>query len=365
MNLVPSYSPIYALTRGEVIESLHDGAIVVVDVNGELVAWYGDPEAVTFLRSSAKPFQALPFLAHGGKQAYGLSDREVAIMCASHSGTDEHVQLVNQIQQKTGVREDELLCGVHFPIHKPTAEALRERQEQPTPNSHNCSGKHTGMLAFTRLLDEKEAVQVDNLPYIDPSHPIQQEILSTFALMCGLPVEGISRGVDGCSAPIFAAPLRNVALGYARLCDPDAGGIYPPALSSACNSVTSAMIANPDMVGGPERFDTVLMGVGRGRFIAKGGAEAFQGVGLMPGVLGPGSPAAGIAIKVADGDKRASVGAAVTIETLDQLGVLTPQDREALSAFNPRHPVKNWRKLTVGQAYPLFSLNFNESGPER
>ena len=220
------------------------------------------------------------------------------------------------------------------------------------------------MLAFTHLLAELEGRSVDSLPYIDPSHPIQQEILSTFALICGMPAEGVSRGVDGCSAPIFAAPLRNVALGYARLCDPDTGGIHPQALRSACNAVTSAMIANPDMVGGPERFDTMLMGVGQGRFVAKGGAEAFQGVGLMPGVLGPGSPAAGIAIKVADGGKRASVGAAVTIETLDQLGVLTDKDRRALSVFGPRHPVTNWRNLTVGEAYPLFSLNFNDSRPE-
>jgi L-asparaginase II len=350
------YSPIYEFTRGTIVESIHFGSVAVVDVYGKLVAWYGDPKAVTFLRSTAKPFQALPFIQHGGQNVYHLSQREVALICASHSGTDEHVAVVQQIQMKTGVTEADLLCGVHTPSHEPTAEAMRERKEQPTPNRHNCSGKHTGMLAYTRMLDLSEHLDAGGLDYIDPQHPIQREILSTFAEMCDLLPDQVSKGIDGCSAPNFAVPLRNAALAYARLCDPETGGVSPTERASACRKITSAMMANPDMVGGPGRFDTRLMEVGQGRIVAKGGAEGYQGVGLMPGALGPGSPALGIALKISDGDLKSRARPAVTLEVLRQLGALSSSELGLLSEFGPAAPVHNWRKIVVGRARPSFEL---------
>lgn len=350
------YSPIFELTRGGIVESIHFGAVAVVDVYGKLVAWYGDPKTVTFLRSTAKPFQALPFIQHGGQDFYHLTPREVALLCASHSGTDEHVAVVQKIQMKTGVSEADLLCGVHPPSHEPTAEALRERKEQPTPNRHNCSGKHTGMLAYTRMLDLPEHPDASDLDYIDPQHPVQQEILSTFAEMCELPVDQVVEGIDGCSAPNFAVPLRSAALAYARLCDPETGGVMPAERAAACRTIHAAMMANPDMVGGPGRFDTRLMGVGQGRIVAKGGAEGYQGVGLMPGALGPGSPALGIALKISDGDLKSRARPAVTLEVLRQLGALSASELGLLSEFGPATPVHNWRKIVVGQAHPRFEL---------
>ena len=347
-----TYNPVYEFARGETVESVHNGAIAVVDVHGNLIAWYGAPDSVTFLRSTAKPFQALPFIERGGLETYHLSSREIAVMCASHSGTDEHVDTVRAIQAKTGVEESELLCGVHDPFHKPTAMALLERKERPTSNRHNCSGKHTGMLAFVGMGEQFAA----DLPYIDPAHPLQEEILRTFAEMCDLPVERVRVGIDGCSAPNFAVPLRNVALAYARLCDPDAGGVASGERAAACRTIVSAMTSNPDMVGGPGRFDTRLMQVTQGRLVAKGGAEGYQGLGLMPGALGPESPAMGIALKIGDGDARNKVHAAVAVEVLRLMDVLSGDELEALSEFGPRLPVHNWRKVVVGQAYPTFEL---------
>jgi L-asparaginase II len=202
-----------------------------------------------------------------------------------------------------------------------------------------------------------EQMPLQELAYIDPKHNIQREILTTFAEMCMMPVDQISIGTDGCSAPIFAVPLYRAALAYARLCDPETGNVLPEARLQACRQVTKAMIAHPDMVAGPERFDTLLMEVGQGRFVAKGGAEAFMGVGLMRDALGPGSPALGIAIKIADGGGRSSVLPAVTLEVLRQLGALSESDLEALSAFGTCFPVKNWRQLVVGRASPVFSLS--------
>jgi L-asparaginase II len=351
------YVPLYAVGRGKIIESLHNGAIAVVDATGKLVAWMGDPYAVTFLRSSAKPFQALPFLEQGGQAAFGLTPREIALACASHSGTDEHVAVVHSMQMKAGISEADLLCGVHHPYDEATAEAMRESKEPPTPNRNNCSGKHTAMLAFTHLNQTGNSDSAETLTYIDPRHPIQQKILHTFAEMCDVPAKEIEIGIDGCSAPNFAIPLYNAALAYARLCDPQAGGVSGQARVDACHIITSAMMFNPDMVGGPGRFDTRLMEVSGGRLLVKGGAEGFQAIGIMPGGLYPNSPAHGVAFKISDGDQKSRARPAVALEILRQLGALSQRDLDMLAEFGPVSPVENLRRLVVGECRPVFQLN--------
>lgn len=355
-----SYLPIFQLTRGEIVESIHFGAVAVVDASGKLVAWYGDPQIVTYLRSSAKPFQAIPLFENGGIQHYRLTQREVALICASHSGTDEHVEVVRSIQSKTGVTEQDLMCGIHPSYHKATADLMASRGETPTPNRHNCSGKHTGMLAYARM---KGFIEQSDIPYIAPDHPVQQDILRTFAKMCHIPTQEVRIGIDGCSAPNFAVPLYNSALAFARLCDP--GGL-PDARTAACRAITSAMMTYPDMVGGPDNFDTLLMSTLNQRVVCKGGAEGYQAFGLMPGALGQGSPALGVAFKISDGDlkghnrpvedPRGRVRPAVALEILHQLGAISPDELNKLADFGPTFIVDNWRKVKVGQANPCFEL---------
>ncbi len=343
---MPSYLPVIELTRGPIVESIHFGAIAVVDINGNLVASFGDADTVTFLRSSAKPFQALPFIELGGDQFFGLTEKEVALMCASHSGTDEHVRVVQGMQKKIGISEKNLMCGTHAPTYQVTAKAMLLRGEEPTPNRHNCSGKHTGMLAHAVLR------QLPLEDYININHPVQQAILHTFAEMCGLPADKIVLGTDGCSAPNFAIPLRNAALGYARLCDPSQ---LAPERVAACRRITHAMTGNPDMVGGPGRFDTVIMGLAGGRLLTKAGAEGYQGIGVMPGVIGPGSPALGIAFKISDGDAGGRARPCVAIEVLRQLGAISPREIDALAAFGSQR-LYNYRKLPIGEMRPSFEL---------
>ncbi len=350
------YKPIFVFTRGETVESIHDGAVAIVDVKGNLVASYGDVSAVTFLRSTAKPFQAMPFLMHKGQENYQLTDREIAIMCASHSGTDEHFSVVKGIQDKAGVREDELLCGTHFPYDQSTANALREKGLQPTPNRHNCSGKHTGMLAFTKMLPKSY------LEYIDPSHPLQIEIVQNFATMCDLPVEEVMLGIDGCSAPNFAVSMYRAAYSFARLCDPEAGNVVPQSRIDACKTIVRSMTSHPDMVGGPGRFDTLLMEIGKGKILSKAGAEGYQGIGLLPGALGVDSPALGIALKIADGDARSKVRSAITLEVLKQMGALKEPELAQLNEFGPSLKVLNWRKIEVGEGFPVFEMKLEKSG---
>ncbi len=341
------YLPVFQLTRGQVVESIHFGALAVVSVHGELLAHYGNPHAKTFLRSTAKPLQALPFVEQEGPQAFQLTEAEIALTCASHSGTDQHAATAASIQAKANFTEADLRCGVHPPIDKATDEALRARGEEPTPNRQNCSGKHSGMLAYARL----NGWPLDN--YLEHDHPAQQNILRTFAEMCDLSAEDVGLGTDGCSAPNFAAPLYNVALAYARFADPSS---LPPPRAAACHTITQAMTTHPNMVGGPGRFDTCLMEAAGGRLFAKGGAEGYQGIGLMPGTLAPGSPAIGIALKISDGNRRGSAGPAVALEILHQLNVLTPEEQKALETFGPRFAIQNWRKIVVGEGKPCFRL---------
>jgi len=347
-NVTNPYIPIFELTRGRIVECVHFGAAAIVDVHGRLLASLGDHQLVTFLRSSAKPFQALPFIERGGHKKFGLTPREIALMCSSHSGTDEHVETIKGMQAKIGVSVEDLKCGTHYPIHVATADAMKVRGELPTPYRHNCSGKHTGMLAHAKL----RSAPLEN--YIDSHHPIQESILEVFAAICGLPKEKVELGIDGCSAPNFAIPLYNAALGYARLCDPRD---QTPERAEACKTITSAMMANPDMVGGPERFDTALMQAGNGRILSKGGAEGFQSIGLLPGALSPGSSGIGIAIKISDGDPTDRARNGVALAILQALGALTQIQLEQMSAYGPQIQLENFRKLKVGVSRPAFVLN--------
>jgi L-asparaginase II len=353
MEILPDsqYQPILKLSRGETVESIHYGAMAVVNSKNELVASYGDPEAVTFLRSSAKPFQALPFVEQGGVENYRLTQEELALICASHQGTDEHVAVAKSIQAKAGVKETDLLCGMHMPYHRATYEAMKQRGEELSSNRHNCSGKHTGMVAFARMLGLPYGLE--NHPYIAMDHPIQKQILKTFAEMCSLPVNAVRMGVDGCSAPNFAVPLRNAALGFARLSDP---AQLSESRGEACQKIFKAMTTYPVMVGGPGSFDTSLMQATSGKIVCKGGAEGYQAMGIRAGTLGPGSPGLGITLKVSDGDDRGRVRPAVALEILRQLGAITAEEIDALTNYGPTFDLFNWRKVLVGKAYPCFEL---------
>jgi len=347
------YRTLVEYTRGGMVESIHAGAIAVVDVQGRLVASYGDPAAVVFLRSIAKPFQTLPLIESGAAEAFALPPREIALTCASHLGMDMHAETAASIQFRIGANERDLLCGTHEVPDRETARRLVLAGQAPTPNRHNCSGKHSGMLVQARHRDLPLA------DYINPFHPVQQTILSTLAEMCGLSPSQVVVGVDGCSAPNFAVPLLNAALAFARLADPSG---LPRRRANALRTVFSAMTAYPEMVRGPGGLDTEVMRRRPGLLVTKGGAEGYQGMSIVPGALRPNSPALGVAIKIADGAGRAV--SIVALEVLRQLGLLGEADFDALAEFDfaPRETLRNFRGLVVGEARPSFSLDFSGSG---
>jgi L-asparaginase II len=351
MNVI---QPILELTRGRVVESTHFGSIAVVDSTGRLLHSWGDPHTVAFLRSSAKPFQALPFVERGGVEHFNFTQRELSISCASHETAQHHLDTVRAMQAKIGIREDHLQCGPHLPGDVAMLKMVIKQDIKPTPNFNNCSGKHTAMLAHAKMRD----LPLEN--YLSHDHPIQQDILATFSEMCGIEKEKVELGIDGCSAPNFAVPLVNAALGMARLCDPRA---LTEARATACKKITSAMTAYPEMVSNYGEFDCELMKLAAGKIVTKRGAEGFQIIGLMPGVYGENG--VGIAFKVTDGDasrmnddleSSARVRPAITLEILRQLKALDEAQLKSLAKFGPTKQIKNHRELVTGESHPVFQF---------
>jgi L-asparaginase II len=311
--------------RGPLVESVHMGAIAIVNSQGQVLFQAGDIDELYYLRSSAKPFQTLPLLENGGTQHFGLTVKEIAITCASHQGTDDHVATLISMHEKIGLSVDKLLCGVHAPGDRETQYLMRERGEEPNAYHHNCSGKHTGMLAQCVLGGHSTEA------YTDQKHPVQQQILSTFAEMVDVPKEDVVIGIDGCSAPVFAIPLKNAAFGVARLCDPVG---LADRRQAACREATAAMMQHPIMVSGPYKSqDTLLMQAGGGKVISKGGADGYQIVGVLPGVI-PGHPEGiGIAFKVLDGDAQSRARGVVVTTLMQTMGIMSEEELQPMKEF--------------------------------
>jgi L-asparaginase II len=320
------------VTRGLLVESSHRGQIVVIDAQGNLRHSLGDPEVQVCLRSLAKPFQALPVLTTGAAAAFGFGPEELALFSGSLSGQDFQVELVTRVLQRLELTPEALQCGAHPPLHRPSAQALAKAGEKPGPLHHTCAGKHAAMLT----LCVHHGWPLTN--YLDTAHPVQQLILGAVARMVGVPPAQITVAVDGCGAPVFYAPLKNIALGYARL-----AGAQP---GSPAGILMAAILAHPRHIAGDGRLETTAMQALPGQLFAKSGSEGGYGLSLTAGGLG-------VAFKIEDGAVRAMHPTVVAI--LEQLGVLTPAAAEALAAF--RQPaILNHRKEEVGRIRPVFQL---------
>jgi L-asparaginase II len=341
-----AYRPLVEVWRGDVVESVHFGAVVVAGSDGRVRLAHGDPAAVTFLRSAAKPAQILPLLEADGVRRFGLTDAEIAVMIGSHNGEPVHVAAVASILRKIGCEPSALQCGAHPPFHRPAARALREAGAAPTALHNNCSGKHAGMLALARLL----GAPIET--YLEESHPVQVRIRDTVATLGGLPPGAIRTAVDGCSAPTFAMPLGAAATLYARLVERD---LLPAGLREAAALAVAAMRAHPEMVAGEDRLCTALMRRGREGLLAKIGAEGMYGF-----AFGAGGKGTGVALKIADGDDQRARPAAALV-TLTRLGVLAYGDAEDLRA-GFAGPLRNRRDRVVGRVVPVLDLR-PPSGP--
>jgi L-asparaginase II len=320
---LPEDAALAAVTRGALVESVHRGRLAVCDHDGNVLEAVGDPEAYIYARSSAKPFQALPLVISGAADAFGLTDEELAVACASHNAEEPHLAAVRSILEKAGLTEDDLQSGAHLPLYEPEADKLIRSGEDPRPIHGNCSGKHAGMLAVCVHEGYETAT------YRDPGHPLQRRILGLIAEVCGLREDEVLIAGDNCGVPAFALPLRSLATGLARVATRNA---LPDELALAALRIGDAMREHPFMVAGTGRFDTDLMR--STDLLVKGGAEAVLVVGSRDGW--------GMVLKISDGALRGV--RPVALAALGGMGVEVP---EAVSDVRGLHGEK------VGEIWPL------------
>ena len=317
------------ITRGGRVECAHRGAGAVIDADGRLLFGFGDIEQPVFARSAVKPIQALPLIESGAADRYALTSQELALACASHSGELSHVATASGMLAKTGLSEDALACGAHWPLNADAARALA-REGRPSALHNNCSGKHAGFLCLA--CDQSWPTQ----GYERAEHQVQREVRAALETVCGEPLGEDRRGLDGCSIPTWAIPLKNLALGFARMAT---GRGFTPARTVAAQRLFAAIAAHPFQVAGTGRFDTEVMSLLGSRAIVKTGAEGVFCAALPELGLG-------LAVKMDDGGARA---AEVTIATL--IARVLPIDaatRERFARF-ARPRLTNWCGAEVGE----------------
>ena len=338
--------------RGKVVESRHRGHVVQVDADGRIQRGIGDPDVLVSLRSAVKPFSLLALLEAGADAGLRLSGTELAVMAASHTGEDAHVRTLQGLLRRAGISQSLLACGSEgMPLDSLTAARLAREGEAPGPIRHMCSGFHVASLLLARHGGWSLA------DYWRPDHPSQLAVRDVIGRVFGVRPAGLLTAVDACGLLTYAFPLAEIARAFALLAEPDsAPDTARRALAPHLRRVRDAIVGAPEMVGGSrDAGDTLLMKALPGRLVVKGGAEALRGVGLLAGPRGERAAAAGVAIKIEDGDGRGRASRAVTVEALAQLGVLDAQALERLAELH-RPPLRDPRGVEVGQAVPAFEL---------
>ena len=316
-----------AVTRGTIIESRHRVHAAIVDGAGALVGQSGDAARVTHSRSCAKPFQVMPLIDSGGFDELRWGDNELALACGSHGGEPEHVAIATAMLATMGLEEGDLACGPHEPLTPRGVKQLRESGERPTRLHNNCSGKHAAMLG--RAMTAGWSTE----GYERQDHPVQQAIIRNLAAWAGVPVDSIGHAVDGCGVAEFTLPLQRLAHAYAAFAR-EAGD-----RESIAARILHAMRTRPFLVGGTDRFDTVLAEETDGRVVAKIGAEGVH-CALVPHL------GLGIALKVEDGAQRAQYPA--LLRALQLVGALPDELPPRLAEIRQR-PLRNTRGEVVGE----------------
>lgn len=329
--------------RGETIESAHRGHLIIIDGDGNAVTSIGDPKAVTFFRSAAKPFQAMPCITSGAADAFNFSEEEIALACASHSGESRHVRIAALMLERIGLNEAHLHCGSHLPFYEKEAERMLRVGEYATQLHNNCSGKHAAMLALAKHIE----ADINTYELLD--NPVQQKVLEAVSQFTEVPVAKISTAIDGCCAPNFALPLYAMATAFMNLMRP---AKFDQKVQDAAARIISAMVNHPELIGGSERLDTMLMQAASGKIISKVGADGVWLCGVLPSEQYPTGLA--IALKIEDGDdKRARP--VVAVEVLRQLGILSA---DQLADVSPM-AVKNRRGDIVGRVIAHVNIRLS------
>ena len=328
--------------RGETVESIHRGHFIVLDGDGKTVASAGDPATVTFFRSACKAFQAIPLITSGAADALGFTEDEIALAVASHSGEKLHVEIAARMLAKAGLSESDLRCGTHRPFNETESHGMLAAGETPTQLHNNCSGKHAAMLGFAKH------IAADIATYDSPDNRIQKRILKCVSDFTEVPESEIALGVDGCAAPNYALPVAAMAKSFMNLIAPTQ---FPEPTQNACSRIVAAMLKYPELIGGTDRLDTMLMQAAPGKIISKVGADGVWLCGVLPSEKYP--TGLGIALKVEDGDDHRG-RPVIAVRILRQLGILNENDLAELAPMS----IKSRRGEIVGRVEAVLDSNF-------
>ncbi len=323
------------VSRGPIVESRHLVSAAICDSDGNLLESWGNIDSPVYLRSAIKPLQALPLVESGAADAFDISNRELSLACASHTGETFHVDAVTAWLRRIGLGISDLECGSHWPTYEVAARALAVSGQEPTAAHNNCSGKHTGFLTTAVHLKE------ETKGYIQMAHPVQQRIVKVLEEFTDLDLANAPVGTDGCSIPTIGIPLSRAALAFARFANPAS---LPPERAQACHRIQQAIAEYPEMIAGTDRLCTALNKAATGRVIAKVGAEAVY-LAALP------EQGIGIAIKTHDGTTR---GAEVALGALlDKMGAMTEDMHQALDPY-VRPTLRNRNNIEVGHLQAVF-----------
>jgi L-asparaginase II len=327
-NLSDAPPAIVVRRRGGEVECVHRGWMVLVEDGRESAA--GDPGVRVFTRSCTKPFQALAFLESGAADRFGCPPEEIALACASHDGAVEHRALAERMLARAGLAERDLQCGPSAPFGEGARRKFHEGRERAAPLVHNCSGKHAAFLLTQVHLGG------DPRSYLSPQAPVQELVRRLVAKAMDVEREDLGCFVDGCSAPTFRPPLRSLAIGFARLANPD---MAPREIQAPLERIRDAIAAHPDAYSGAGRLCSALLRASRGAILPKNGAEGVYAFGVR-------GRAAGFAVKIEDGATRGYTAA--VLAAIRSRGFLSQEAFAELGHFGDPE-LRNTAGLSIGR----------------
>jgi len=330
------FIPLVEEYRGGVLENVHYGAVSVVDEKGNILYSAGNPEHLTFLRSAAKPFQAIPVMKRRLEEVYGLAGHEAALFAASHRGEAFHIDALESMLRKTGIAEEALHCCSTYPLNEDAKAERHRAHEAKRRIFHNCSGKHTGLIALCKHMGWDERT------YYSPEHPVQKEIVQTLAYFAEVPEASIPQGIDGCGLPIFALPLHKIAYSFLKLACTDL--IDDADTRDAAARMARLMNEYPDTIADTKFVCSALLK--DSNLSAKGGAKGVYGIGLRKERLG-------ISLKVSDGSEQ--VWPCIIASILERLGYSDKATINRLYELVP-NTIVNDGGTEVGERRAVFEL---------
>ncbi len=322
--------------RGGIVESFHRGSVAVVDANGAVHTAWGDIDRPIFPRSAVKLLQALPLITSGAADDLKLSDEQLALACSSHGGEPEHVATAAAMLAQAGVDPCVLECGAHMPYHEASARALTANGTAPTALHNNCSGKHAGFVCLGCRRAGGHDLFGFMKGYVQPDHPVMREVTAALQHATGSKLNNTARGVDGCSIPTYAIPLRQLAHAFAKVA---AGHGLGNEHDTAAQRLRRAIARVPHMVAGTGRVDTRLMQHFGERVCCKGGAEGVHCMALPELGLG-------IAVKMDDGNNSRAADV-VTAALIERLLPCSDTDRAVTQSMS-HVAMRNWNGIEVG-----------------